>query len=217
MRAMTATIDTDAQVAAGMAELIAREPRFGPILAAHGPPPLRRAAPGLAGLLRIVTDQMISRGSAEAIWRRVERALHPFEPQAILAREVDDLKAFGLTGAKARAFLAAARAVHEGTCALDRLPDLSDDEAIRQLTRIPGIGPWTADSYLLSSLGRADAFPAGDLALQIAAQDLFGLEARPVAPALRQAAQAWRPWRGIAARLLWSHYRHLKGLPQSVL
>jgi DNA-3-methyladenine glycosylase II len=90
-----------------------------------------------------------------------------------------------------------------------------DDEIMAQLTRLHGIGRWTAEIYLLSCLARSDVWPAGDIALQAAAHDLFGLPERPTERALRQLAEPWQPWRAVAARLLWAHYRHLRGVPQA--
>jgi DNA-3-methyladenine glycosylase II len=121
----------------------------------------------------------------------------------------------GLSGAKARCFIACARAAAKGEIDFVRLHKLSDADAIAALTALPGIGPWTADIYLLSNMGRADSWPCGDLALQAAAHDLLGLPARPDAKDMLQIAENWRPWRAVAARLLWSHYRGLRGMKQA--
>ena len=126
------------------------------------------------------------------------------------------LMALGLSGAKARTFQALAKAVCEGHLQFDELAGVSDDDVVQRLQKNKGIGPWTADIYLLSAMGRADAWPAGDLALQAAAQDLFGLPGRPGPQDMKRLAEAWRPIRSVAARLLWSHYRGLKGMTQSV-
>lgn len=209
-------LDSEAQLAEAIFRLAAIEPRFGGIVTRHGIPPLRRSEPGLRGLLRIVTDQLISLKAGEAIWRRIEAELHPFDADIIGGMEHTRLMALGLSGAKARTFQALAKAVCEGHLQFDELAGVSDDDVVQRLQKNKGIGPWTADIYLLSAMGRADAWPAGDLALQAAAQDLFGLPGRPGPQDMKRLAEAWRPIRSVAARLLWSHYRGLKGMTQSV-
>jgi DNA-3-methyladenine glycosylase II len=211
---MTRIVATSADIAEALEHLCQSEPRFAALVARNGHPPLRRAEGGLAGLLRIVVDQMISLKAGEAIWRRVEKALSPFDPDIILRRREDTLMKLGLSRAKARAFRAIAKAVRDGTCPLDRLHRHTDEEAMTTLCAIAGIGPWTAEIYLLFCLGRADVWPAGDIALQSAVQSAFDLPARPSEKEARAIAESWRPWRAVAARLLWSHYRELNGIPQ---
>lgn len=213
---MFKTIDTEADIAEGVEWLIAREPRFRLVIDTHGHPPLRRAEGGLPGLLRIVTEQMISLQAADAIWQRLARELAPLDPPAVLRRRHATLMKLGLSGAKSRTFHALARAAHRGEFQVESLHEAPDDAVIAALVALPGIGPWTADIYVLSCMGRADAWPTGDLALQAAAAHLLGLEKRPDARTMTGLAEAWRPWRAVAARLLWSHYRSLKGLPQAV-
>lgn len=207
----------EADVAAGVTRLLALEPRFAAVVTAHGHPPLRQAGASLEGLLRIVTDQLISRQAGTAIWRRIEAKLSPFEPVAIARKREASLMKLGLSGAKARSFKAIAAAVADGRLDFASLKMLSDEEILRRLTALNGIGPWTADIFLLTAMGRSDAWPAGDLALQVAAQHLFELKTRPSHKQLTLMAEGWRPWRSVAARLLWSHYRGLKGLSQAVL
>ncbi|MFZ5674789.1 MAG: DNA-3-methyladenine glycosylase family protein [Pseudomonadota bacterium] len=213
---MFKTIETEADIAEGVAWLIAREPRFQAVIDTHGLPPLRRAEGGLPGLLRIVTEQMISLQAADAIWQRLARELAPLDPPAVLRRRHATLMKLGLSGAKSRTFHALARAAHRGEFQVESLHEAPDEAVIAALVALPGIGPWTADIYVLSCMGRADAWPTGDLALQAAAAHLLGLEKRPDARTMAGLAEAWRPWRAVAARLLWSHYRSLKGLPQAV-
>jgi len=207
-------LETEWQIEAAVTELVRLEPRFAEVVAAHGLPPLRRMPGGLGGLLRIVTDQMISLQAGEAIWRRIEDRCAPLGAASILRRRQSTLMKLGLSGAKARTFRAVAAAVADRSLDFDRLHLAPDAEVLRILTALPGIGPWTADIYLLAAMGRADAWPAGDLALQAAAQHLFDLPQRPSAETLTRLAAAWRPWRAVAARLLWSHYRGFRGLPQ---
>jgi DNA-3-methyladenine glycosylase II len=210
------TLDTDADLRAAVEILLRAEPRFAAVIETHGPPPLRRMDGGLAGLLRIVTDQMISLKAGKAIWARIESELHPFAAATIARKRETSLMRLGLSGAKARTFRELAKAVASGALDFDDLHRMPDAQAWVALTAQPGIGPWTADIYLLSAMSRADAWPAGDLALQAAAQHLFGLPQRPDAKALAAMAESWRPFRSVGARLLWSHYRGLKGLPQTV-
>lgn len=209
-------IETDADIATGAAYLVAREPSFVKVISVHGLPSPRRVENCLASLLKIVTEQLISLKAADAIWRRIETRLHPFEPQEILKFSLEDLQSLGLTRAKARSFQAIAMAINDGELNFEQLHDVPDHVVLTRLLALPGIGPWTADIYLLTALGRADACPAGDLALQIAAQDLFAMDGRPTPKVFLERAETWKPWRSVAARLLWSHYRGLKGLSQRV-
>jgi DNA-3-methyladenine glycosylase II len=209
-------IETDADIARGVEFLVAREPAFEKVVEVHGLPSSRRVENSLASLLKIVTEQLISLKAADAIWRRIETRLHPFEPSEILKFALEDLQSLGLTRAKARSFQAIAMALHRGELDFESLHQVPDHDALAKLLALPGIGPWTADIYLLTALGRADACPVGDLALQMAAQDLFALEGRPTPKAFLEKAENWKPWRSVAARLLWSHYRGLKGLSQQV-
>ncbi|WP_119390566.1 DNA-3-methyladenine glycosylase family protein [Taklimakanibacter lacteus] len=213
---MHKTIESEDDLKEGVEWLLACEPRFRRVTEATGLPALRRAEGGLPGLLRIITEQMISLKAADAIWRRIEKELAPLDPPAILRRRHATLMKLGLSGAKSRTFRSLAKAAHKGELLVDKLHLHSNEDAIAALVALPGIGPWTADIYVLSCLGRADAWPTGDLALQASAADLFGLAKRPDARAMLELAEKWRPWRSVAARLLWAHYRSLKGLPQAV-
>ena len=209
-------IETDKDIARGAEFLVEREPRFARVIEAHGLPSPRRVENSLASLLKIITEQLISLKAADAIWQRIETSLHPFEPADILKFDLDNLRNLGLTRAKARSFHAISAANQSGALNFESLDHVSDQAVLDKLVALPGIGPWTADIYLLSALGRADACPAGDLALQVAAQDLFAMKERPTPKAFLTKAENWKPWRSVAARLLWSHYRGLKGLSQRV-
>ena len=209
MKAYATQADLDAAVDA----LAGRDPHLAALRLRHGQPSLRRMPPGVASLLRIVTDQLISLKAAAAIWQRIETAFPGLQAGDIAAAPEAQLRSLGLSGAKARSFRAIATAAAGGALDLDALARLADDEVLRQLTALRGIGPWTAQIYLLMALGRSDGFPAEDLALQIAAQDLLLLPERPTPRRLADLAEAWRPWRGAAAHLLWRHYRDLKSLP----
>jgi len=209
-------IESESDIACAAEFLVKREPCFAKVIAAHGLPAPRRVENNLQNLLKIVTEQLISLKAAEAIWRRIESCLHPFEPGEILKLDVDELRNLGLTRGKARSFHAIAEAIQNGVLNFESLHQVPDQGVLDKLVALPGIGPWTADIYLLSALGRADAWPAGDLALQVAAQDLFALQDRPTPKDFLARAENWKPWRSVAARLLWSHYRGLKGLSQRV-
>ncbi|MGE0213609.1 MAG: DNA-3-methyladenine glycosylase [Parvibaculaceae bacterium] len=206
-------IGSEADIAEGLAALGAADPRLARIAETVGHPPLRRAEGGLKALLRIVMDQQISLAAGAAIWARLEARYATFGAGVLAAASEEDLRACGLSGAKIRTLLALARAAAEGTLDFETLEALPDEEAAAVLTALPGIGPWTADIYLLTCLGRSDAWPKGDLALQEAAKLALGLSVRPTHREMENLAEPWRPWRAVAARLLWSYYRQTKGLP----
>lgn len=199
-----------AAVAAALGELAERDPRLARAAEAVGPLPRRNLPRGFASLAKIIVEQQLSLAAAEAIWGRVRRDLGRITPQAFLARELGQLRALGLGARKAEYLQGVARAVLDKSLKLRGLGQFDDDEAIAHLTAVRGVGPWTAEVYLLFAEGRGDIFPAGDVALQSAAQQVLGLSVRPDTDALRQLADAWRPHRGVAARLLWQYYRVMK-------
>ncbi len=200
-------IHTEADLDIALASLAAADPRFAKLIATAGRPPLRRRDGGYAGLAAIIVAQQLSTASAAAIWGRLSAAFDPLDPAAILRARPARLARIGLSAPKIRALKAIARAVAGGELALAALADGAADDAHAALTAIHGIGPWTADIYLLSCLGHADAWPAGDLALQEAAKLAFALPSRPSAKEMLALAESWRPWRAMAARILWSYYR----------
>lgn len=206
-----ALIETEADIRRGTAALTRSCPHMRRIHAATGDPPLRRIAPGLDGLARIVVGQQVSAASAEAIWQRVESRFLPLTPRRMLKITDEDLRDAGISRPKARTLRALSESIARGDLDMPSLASAPDDAVREALTRVPGIGPWTADIYLMFSLGRADSWAAGDLALQIATQSVLGLGQRPTANELAEIAERWRPWRGVAARLLWAHY----ALPRS--
>lgn len=198
-------IRTQDCVAEGAAWLAAREPRFAWALERTGPLPLRRREDGFAALLDAIVSQQVSVASAAAIWHRLAAA--GLTDAAPMARAGDDdLRACGLSRQKMRYVRALAQADLD-YMALRTAPD---DAVIATLVALPGIGRWTAEIYAMFSLGRADVFAPGDLALQEAARVLFGLDGRPSEKDLRRRAEDWSPWRGVAARLLWAYYRVAK-------
>jgi DNA-3-methyladenine glycosylase II len=195
-------IETDADVAEGAAHLARIEPRFARALALTGPLPLRRRADGFATLFSAIVSQQVSTASAAAIWGRLE-AIGATTPEGVLAATDAELRAAGLSRQK----IAYGRAIAGVGLDFAALRTLPDDAVVAELTRIKGIGVWTAEIYAMFSLGRADVFAPGDLALQEATARLFELPARPREKELRAMAEAWSPWRAVAARLLWAYYR----------
>lgn len=174
-----------------------------------GDPPLRLRQPGFEGLARIIVGQQVSVASAEAIWTRTRTLIEPFEAHQLLTHTEDSLRTAGLSRPKVRTLRAIAEAITDGLdlAALARVDELTVRE---KLCQISGIGPWTSDIFAMFCMGRADAFAPGDLALQIAAQMAFGLEERPDPRGLEELAERWRPWRAVAARMLWAYYKVAK-------
>ena len=208
---MTSLITTEADLDLAIAGLIAADPRFTALIAAAGRPPLRRRSHGFAGLAATIVSQQLSTASAGAIWGRLAAAFEPFEPAAIMRARTPKLARLGLSRPKIKSLKEIARAIDKGHLAIAKLGELAAEDAHAALTAVHGIGPWTADIYLLSCLGHADAWPAGDLALQEAARVAFGLKTRPSAKEMIPLAESWRPWRAVAARVLWTYYRTIKG------
>ncbi|MDO6480654.1 DNA-3-methyladenine glycosylase family protein [Shimia thalassica] len=198
-------IETSDCVAEGAEWLVAYDPRFGPALAATGPLPLRLRPDGFAQLLSAIMSQQVSVASANAIWGRLKEA-RLTGPRKIMWASDDELRACGLSRQKIRY----SRALAEARIDFKALRDLPSDQVIRILTEVPGIGAWTAEVYAMFSLGRADVFAPGDLALQEAARILFDMDKRPSEKELRQMAEDWSPWRSVAARALWAYYRVAK-------
>ena len=180
------------------------------LMAIGGPPPLRRREPGFAGLAAIIVSQQVSVASAKAIFGRLEARIVPLEAARFAIATEDDLRACGLSTPKIRALRALSEAVAEGGLDLAGLAALDAENAHAALVAVKGVGPWTADIFLLFCLGHPDAFPAGDLALQEAAKLALNLKARPKAADLERIAERWRPLRGVAARMLWAYYRAVK-------
>ena len=192
-------------VAEGAAWLALREPRFAAVLPRISPLPLRREAEGFDRLLSAIISQQVSVASARAIWARMEDA-GMVTPISVQGATEEDLRACGLSRQKVRY----ARALADADIDYQRLQMNATADVIAELVKVPGIGVWTAEIYAMFSLGRADVFASGDLALQEAARLLFDLPERPKDRALREMAQEWSPWRAVAARLLWAYYKHCK-------
>ena len=175
-----------------------------------GSPPLRAREPGYAGLAAIIVSQQVSVASADAMFGRLAAAFDPLDAAAIHAADETALRACGLSGGKARSLKAIASAILSGTLDIPALATIPAAQAHGALCAVHGIGPWTADIFLLFCLRHSDAWPAGDIALQEAARIALGMRKRPDAAKLARIGERWRPYRGVAARLLWAYYRVVK-------
>ena len=203
-------LNTQADLEAAIQALIKLDPRLKPIFALTGMPALRRREPGFVGLAHIVCGQQLSTASAGAIWGRLSAAFEPFDPEAVRKARADRLGRLGLSAAKIKTLKHLARELAAERLNLEVLANEDADAAHNTLTALPGIGPWTADVYLLFCLGHGDAWPAGDLAVQEAVKIGLGLKTRPTPKEMAPLAEPWRPLRGAAAHLWWSYYRVMK-------
>jgi DNA-3-methyladenine glycosylase II len=207
---MTVHLESQADLEEAIHRLVKQDPRLKPILAATGMPALRQREQGFGGLAAIICGQQLSTASAAAIWGRVTSAFDPFDHKALLKARTDRLGRLGLSAAKIKTLKSLARELASERLNLDVLAEEDADAAHHTLTALHGIGPWTADIYLLFCLGHGDAWPAGDLALQEAVRIGLALKARPTATQMVPLAEPWRPLRGAAAHLWWSYYRVIK-------
>lgn len=187
-------------------DALSRDAALRRITERHGPPPLWARRPGFATLVQIVLEQQVSLASGRTAFERLERAAGGATAERIAALTPARIRAAGITRQKADYILELARATADGRFDPAHVARLPDDEARAALIARRGIGPWTADVYLLMALRRADAWPAGDLALQIAAKEALRLRAVPDASTLERLGERWKPWRAVAARILWQHY-----------
>lgn len=199
--------------ARALADLIAADPDLARVLDQAGPLPWRTRSPGFAGLLQAIVAQMISNQAAHAIWTRLRAVPGALDPATVVDLPEDVLRGAGLSRPKVAHARALARAFLDGGLDPDHLATLDDEAAIAAIAAVKGLGRWTAEVYLLFAMQRLDVFPAGDIALAASAADLKQLDARPDPKALRVLAEQWRPWRSLAARVLWHHWRHVTGRP----
>ena len=201
----------DARIA--LKALLANDPALGAVEAAAGPLPWRVRPAGFPGLLQSIVGQQISNQAAAAIWGRVHALPGALEPSGLLGLTDEMLRLAGLSRPKIVHARALAEAFLDGRLDPAAIARMDDEAAITTIAGVRGLGRWTAEIYLLFSLGRQDVFPAGDLALSASAAHLHGLPARPNPSVLRAMAERWRPARGLAARLLWHHWRFVTGRP----
>ncbi len=200
-----AIIRNENDIRDGLAALVRIDPRLKPVIETVGTVPLRSMDPGFSGLAFIIVSQMVSKASAAAIWRRI-CAAGPVTPECYLQLADETIADFGLSRAKASTLRHLAESVSDGRIDLNQLAKLEPEAAMAQLVALPGIGPWSAEVYLMFCGGHADIFPSGDVALQSSIRNAFQLEVRPSAREVASIAVAWRPWRSVAARLFWAHY-----------
>ncbi|GLR89292.1 DNA-3-methyladenine glycosylase family protein [Bradyrhizobium iriomotense] len=207
---MTIHLETQSDLEEAVQALVKRDTRLKPVLEIAGMPSLRRREPGFAGLAHIVCGQQLSTASAGAIWGRLNAAFDPFDHDAVRRARADRLGRLGLSAAKIKTLKHLARELAAERLNLDVLAEEDADAAHHTLIALPGIGPWTADVYLLFCLGHGDAWPAGDLAVQESIRIGLGLKTRPTEKQMAPLAEPWRPLRGAAAHLWWSYYRAVK-------
>jgi DNA-3-methyladenine glycosylase II len=198
-------------LALAVRELAARDPDLAAIVERYGPPPLWDRPAGFPTLIQIVLEQQVSLASAQAAFDRLRAALDPLTPEGFLEFDDAQLLSIGFSHQKARYVRNLARAVVSAELDLTGLADLPDEDATRVLLALTGIGPWTAAIYLLMALGRPDVWPASDMALVVAVAEVKGLAPRPTTAEMEALAAPWRPWRSVAARLLWHDYLGRRG------
>jgi DNA-3-methyladenine glycosylase II len=207
---MTIHLETQSDLDEAIQALVKRDTRLKPVLELAGMPSLRRREPGFAGLAHIICGQQLSTASAGAIWGRLNAAFDPFDHDAVRRARSDRLGRLGLSVAKIKTLKHLARELAAERLNLDVLAEEDADAAHHTLIALPGIGPWTADVYLLFCLGHGDAWPAGDLAVQEGIRIGLGLKTRPTEKQMAPLAEPWRPLRGAAAHLWWTFYRAVK-------
>lgn len=202
---------TELTLASAAQELARRDKLLGSIYEKLGPPPLWARQPGFPTLVKIILEQQVSLSSAAAIYGRLKRNTVPFRPERMLQLGEAHLKSLGLTRQKTAYCLHLAQSLTDKRLRLAQLSRMSDHEATAALLALKGIGPWSANIYLLMALGRPDIWPTNDLALAIAITELRRLTTRPNANELAEIAEAWRPYRSVAARMLWQYYLARRG------
>ncbi len=197
---------TEATFVEGLHYLAQRDPDLAAILAEYGPPPMWLREPGFPTLIHIILEQQVSLASALAAFQRLLATVSPLTPAGLLALDDPTLKAVGFSRQKTAYARHLAQEILAGRFVVEDLAELDDLTARTELIKLKGIGPWSADIYLLMALRRPDVWPTGDLALIIATQQIKKLATRPTNQELEQLSLAWQPWRGLAARLLWHYY-----------
>lgn len=206
---MTIIVD-ETDIARGVAHLAQSCPHMRMISEVCGPPPLRWREQGFAGLVTTITGQQVSVASATAIRARMDQQLGEITPERLATASEELLRACGLSGPKIKTLRALSEAVTSGALPFDRLGEMPADEAHATMIRVHGIGPWTAEVYMMFCLGVQDIFAPADIALQEGAKLAMGLEARPTTKEMAEIAARWQPWRAVAARMLWAYYAHAR-------
>ena len=193
-------------------QLATSDPGLGASFERFGPPPLWAREPAYATLVHLILEQQVSLASAQAAFDRLQAALGEVSPEAFLTLDDAELRAIGFSRQKAGYARELATAMTDGFD-LEALASLPDDDVRARLVELRGVGRWTADVYLTMCLLRPDVWPHGDQALATAAMEVFGSETRPTFAQLEAAAERWRPFRAVAARMLWHHYLRVRGIP----
>ncbi len=201
---------TEATLNEGLNYLADKDADLARVVKHHGPPQLRHRPQGFSTLLKIILGQQVSRSSADSTYQRLANAIGPPLPANFLALDDDSLRSIGFSRQKSRYGRELASALVDGRLNLDSLDKADDDSVRATLTALPGIGPWSAEIYLLFALRRSDAWPASDLGVIVGAQKVKNLPARPSRLELDDMAEAWRPWRGLAAFILWHGYQEIE-------
>ncbi len=197
---------TEPHFAVAVSKLTALDGDLSLVVERHGPPPFWTRDPGFPTLVLIILEQQVSLASARAAYDRLVTATGPLTPRSLLALDDETMRAIGFSRQKTGYARGLAAHLLDGRLNLDSLTEAPEEDAYRELLQVKGIGPWSAQVYLLMALRRPDIWPVGDLALVIAVQELKRLPQRPTADEMVALAEPWRPWRAVAARILWHHY-----------
>jgi len=195
----------------GVKALTESDPHLRSVVERYGPPPLWDREPGFPSLLKIILEQQVSLASAQATYDKLLSRVNPLTPEGLLLLSDEEMKAAGFSRQKTRYSRILAGEILSGSLDLDGLNHLDDAEVMKVLTSLTGIGPWTAGIYLLMVMGRPDVWPRGDLALLLAMRDVKELDGKPGNEDAAVIAEGWRPWRSVAARILWHHYLSERG------
>jgi DNA-3-methyladenine glycosylase II len=202
---------TEKTYQSGISELTTRDSDLAEAVSQWGNPPFWTHTPGFPGIVLAILSQQVSLESAQATFGKLENGIGSINPEKFLALHDSTLRAMGFSHQKASYIRGAAHEIMAGEFDLQDLESMDDDRARKRLMQVRGIGAWTADTYLLFALRRADAWPTGDLALAAAIQELRGLITIPGSQEVDRIANHWRPWRAVAARILWHHYLNKRG------
>jgi len=186
--------------------LTANDPTLLEIIKKHGPPPLWSRNPTFSTLVKIILEQQVSLASAQAAYNKLTNAVNPLNPKTFITITDKELRNIGFSRQKAKYCRILSEAILEGDINLDEIKEKSDDDVMKILTALKGVGPWTAGIYLLMALRRPDIWPEGDRALLVAMKDSMNLTSVPNTTEARIIAESWKPWRSVAARILWHSY-----------
>lgn len=197
---------TESELRVAARQLAVRDPSLQQILTTHGPPPMWDRKPGFPTLIHIILEQQVSLASAAAIYRRLQNGINPFKPARFVELGTSHLRTLGLTRQKAEYCVHLAQAIVDKRLNLSTVARMDDDQARAALLELKGVGSWSASIYLLMALRRSDIWPAGDLALAVILKQLLDLDHVPGSVETTAIAERWRPFRSVAARMLWQEY-----------